>query len=484
MKKFHLILILAVSMVFFTTRGHSQEIQEFGPGVHQDLDHRIETRSICVPNPNKDINYDFKKSFAANVNAAIKSERTAFGNKKIGNYVHPAYYSDPVDYANKIITALRKAYSEAYNIKVIGVPVNESVATASQNHSCKMISCNQFTHQSSCTGSPKSRITAQVGDWGSCLTGYSENIAINTAKTIEGAMEWAIFGMMYNDLGCCNNGHRENFLKCTYDDNWRMGFGYKKGKYSFGSSRSYDAWFMTWDYAKKGNSSSCSWDENKGKKECSSTSVVAIQNLKVNGQNDCSSLKTTWTATNTGKIQSFEVYQSTNGKTYSKVATVSPNSGKTYSANFNTSGNEAKVFVKAVTKEGGFHASDLFVFNVSDCKPSENPTNPDPKSPAPEPNNPDGDVTDNNPPAPQPEPEPEPEPQPELDPTKIVAMPNPADNEIKLKDIKYGSIFRVYTIQGRLAIFGFYRNKIQINQLRPGTYVIYANGKTGQFVKL
>lgn len=479
MNKFHAILFVAVSMVFLTSRGFSQEIQEFGPGVHQDLEIRLETRSICIPSPRQDINYDFKKSFAANVNDAIKRERTAFGNKKIGNYVHPVYYTDPVDYAHKIITALRKAYSQAYGIKVIDVPVNESVATASQNHSCKMISCNQFTHQSSCTGSPKSRISAQVGAWGSCLTGYSENIAINTAKTVEGAMEWAIFGMMYDDLACCNNGHRENFLKCTYDANWRMGFGYKKGKYSFGSSRSYDTWFMTWDYAKKGSSSSCSWDDNKGKKECSA-SVVAIQNMKVNGQSNCASLKTTWTATNSDQVQNFEVYQSTNGKTYSKVATVSPGSGKTYSANFNTSGDEAKIFVKAVTKEGGFHSSDLFVFNVADCKPSDNTSAPEPNNPAPEPNDPGDDVTDNNPPAPQPEPEPEPEP----DPTKIVIAPNPANNFIKLQNVPYGTVYWIGNMQGRLVKVGFYRGDIQVSGLAAGTYVISAGGKTGQFVKL
>ena len=191
MKKFHAFLLLVVTIGFFTSTGFSQNIQEFGPGVHQDLDHRIETRRICVPNPTQDVSYDFNKSFATNVNDAIRRERSAFGNSKIGDYVHPAYYTDPVDYAHKIITALRKAYSKAYGISVVDVPLNSSVTTASQNHSCKMISCNQFTHQSSCTGSPKSRLEAQVGTWGSCLTGYSENIALNTSNTIEGAMEWA-----------------------------------------------------------------------------------------------------------------------------------------------------------------------------------------------------------------------------------------------------------------------------------------------------
>jgi len=480
MKRIQITFLVVAAIGFFTFQAASQNIQEFGPGVHQDLDHRIEVRRICVPSPTRDISYDFKKSFSANVNDAIRAERAAFGNSKIGNYVHPSYYTDPVDYAHKIITALRKAYSEAYGIAVVDIPLNSSVVTASQNHSCKMISCNQFTHQSTCTGSPKSRLSEQVGAWGSCLTGYSENIAINTSRTIEGAMEWAIFGMMYDDLACCNNGHRENFLKCTYDGSWRMGFGYKKGKYSFGSSRSYDTWFMTWDYAKMGSSSGCSWNENKGRKECAPVAEVVIQNLKVNGQGDCSSLNTTWTATNTGSVQNFEVYQSTDGKAYSKVATVALNSRNSYSANFNTGGKEAKIFVKAVTKEGGFQASELFVFNVANCKPSDNAaTEPGNNTSPPKPKE---DVTENNtPPPPKPAPKPQPE---ENDPSKVVIVPNPASDVITLKNVSYGRFYRIYTIKVRPVQYGFYLNSIRVSGLTAGTYVIYIDGKAGQFVKL
>src|SRR5690606_11388763 len=200
MKQFNMILLCIIATIVIIPKTNAQEIQLFGPGVHQDLDYRIETRSICVPNPTVDLEYDFGKTFSENVNDAIRRERTAFKNTRIGNYVHPQHYTDPVDYAHKIITALRKAYSEAYDIKVIDVPLDISVTNAAQNHSCKMISCNEFTHQSACTGSPRTRLSAQVGDWGTCLMGYSENIAINTSSTIEAAIEWAIFGMMYDDL--------------------------------------------------------------------------------------------------------------------------------------------------------------------------------------------------------------------------------------------------------------------------------------------
>ncbi len=455
-----------ITTVFFTSNLIGQSIQEFGTGVHEDLDHRIKTRSICVPSPKSDYSFDFKKSFADNVNDAIKRERSAFGSSKIGNYVHPNHYTDPVDYAHKIITALRKAYSTANSIEVIDVPINESVVSASQNHSCKMVSCNQFAHQSSCLGSPRTRLEAQVGAWGTCLTGYSENLAINTSNTIEGAMEWAIFGMMYNDLTCCNNGHRENFLKCTYDENWRMGFGYKKGKYSFGGNIGYDVWFMTWDYAKKGGSSGCSWDSDNGAKECPAVAEVAIQNLKVSGISNCSSLRATWTASNTSRVQNFEVYQSTDGKAYAKVATITPASVNDYSAEFFTSGDEAKIFVKAITKEGSFQSTELFVFNVADCKPDINPPPPDPT------------------PDPTPTPDPEPEPEPEPDPTKIVVIPNPADNEIKLKDVDNGTFYYILTIEGRFTSLGWYRGSINVSYFSPGTYVIMANWKSGQFIKL
>lgn len=483
MKKIKTLLVLVVTLGYFSGTGISQSIQKFGPGVHEDLDHRIDLRRICVPNPTKDVSYNFDKSFAKNVNDAIKRERSAFSNSKIGNYLHPKHYTDPVDYAAKIITALRRAYSQAYNIKVVDIPLNTGVNNAAQNHACKMISCNQFTHQSSCTGSPKSRLEAQVGSWGSCLNGYSENIAINTSRTVEGAIEWAIFGMMYDDLACCNNGHRENFLKCTYDSNWRMGFGYKKGKYSFGSSRSYDTWFMVWDYAKIGRSSGCGWDDDKGARNCSSMPEVAINNLRVNGQSNCSSLKASWTASNTNQVQKFEVYQSTNGKSYSQVATVSPNSGNNYSASFNTSGSEAKIYIKAITKNGSFKSSKLFVFDVGDCSPGDNTSQPDNNNDEDGSNDDGEDVTDNNNP-PAPKPNPEPEPEPENDPTKIVVSPNPATNFIKLGNVPYGKLYFIRTMQGRFVMVGFYRSEIQISRLQPGTYVITADNKTGKFVKL
>ncbi len=166
------------------------------------------------------------------------------------------------------------------------------------------------------------------------------------------------------------------------------------------------------------------------------------------------------------------------------MATVSSNSGKNYAADFNTSGKEAKVFVKAVTKEGGFYTSELFVFNVADCKPSDNTTTtePDNNTSPPKPNNPKDGVTEtNNPPVPKPDPKPQPE---ENDPSKIVIVPNPAVNVITLKNATYGKFYRIYTIEGRAVQYGLYLNSISVSGLHAGTYVIYTNGKAGQFVKL
>lgn len=472
MKKLNMILLCLFTIGFFTQKSNGQELQLFGPGVHQDLDHLISTRSICVPNPTKDYEYNFQKSFETNVNEAIKRERTAFKNSKIGDYVHPQYYTDPVDYAHKIIVALRKAYAAAYDIKVVDVPLDISVTNAAQNHSCKMISCNQFTHQSSCTGSPKSRLSDQVGDWGSCLMGYSENIAINTSSSVEAAIEWAIFGMMYDDLACCRNGHRENFLKCTYDNAWRMGFGFQKGKYSFGSNRSYDAWFMTWDFAKKGSGSNCSWDKDSGAKACPAPSVVSIQNVKVQGRNGCNALSVSWSATNTAQVSSFEVYQSIDNKSFTRVANL-PASAK--SADFSSEGKEARIFVKALTKSGSFFSSRLVGFDLDDC--AEN-TNEAPE----EDDETIVDVTDD---VPDPQPQPQPQPEPEPDPDQIGISPNPANTYIRLNGAPVGSIYWIYNMDGRIALLGVYRGGIiQVSRLKAGTYVIRVGDKTGQFVKL
>lgn len=474
MKQLKALLLCLLAIGIVTPKSFGQEIQMFGPGVHQDLDHIIETRSICVPNPTTDVEYNFQKSFADNVNDAIKRERTAFKNSKIDHYVHPQHYTDPVDYAHKIIIALRKAYAAAYDLKVVDVPMDISVTNAAQNHSCKMISCNQFTHQSSCTGSPKSRLSEQVGDWGSCLMGYSENIAINTSKTVEGAIEWAIFGMMYDDLACCRNGHRENFLKCTYDESWRMGFGYQKGKYSFGSNRSYDAWFMTWDFAKKGRSSTCGWGEDNGAKACPKPAIVAFRDMKVEGQGNCRSLEVTWTASNSGQVSKFEVYQSIDDKSYAQVATASPQSDNSNTVSIDADGKETKIFVKALTKSGGFYSSPSITFNLGKCTET---TDEEPEAN----NDPTPDVTDNtpNPPAPKPEPE------PEVDPNKLVISPNPARTYIRLAGVPYGSIYRIYTIEGKYAMIGIYRGQIiQVSRLRAGTYVLKVGDQAGQFVKL
>src|SRR5690625_6717359 len=49
--------------------------------------------------------------------------------------------------------------------------------------------------------------TTLFRSWGSCLHGYSENIAINTSATVESAIEWAIFSIMYDDQACRSEEH-------------------------------------------------------------------------------------------------------------------------------------------------------------------------------------------------------------------------------------------------------------------------------------
>jgi|GEM_PF-3385298 len=472
MKKSIYLFITGILLFTGIRPGWSQDHQSFGSAMHEDLDHRISTRSICVPSPSVDVKYNFNISFAENVNRAIKNERIKFKQPKIKDYKHPEYYKDPVDYSHQIIMALREAYAGAYNIKTVQVPLDIALTNAAQNHSCKMIACKEFTHQSACTGSPKSRLSDQVGAWGSCLHGYSENIAINTSATVESAIEWAIFSMMYDDQACCRNGHRENFLKCTYDDTWRMGFGFQKGKFNFGGGRIYETWFLSWDFAKIGRTSGCTWEQGKGTKSCPDDPMAEFQAVKLTGQNNCRQLKVNWSVKNKKDIRDFELFIRQDGKVFKSAGKVSfDQKNRNYSSTLGVQGKKAEVYVKANLKKGSFVNSGLHSFDLTRCKevddpnPSKDNSKRDDK----------GRVADKNPPEKGPE---------DQDSDAMVVVPNPARSEIQLKNVPYGSTYAIFSTDGRLYMLGNYTGKIRLTYLRPGNYVVVVNGKGIQFVKL
>lgn len=465
-------LILAALFIFTTDVLIAQENQQFGPGVYETLERSIDLRNICVPNPKTEYEYDFDISFEKNVNKAIERERKAFKTDEIKKYSHPKYYKNPTEYAQKIINALRTAYSGAYDINVTNIPLDAAVVNASQNHSCKMVSCNEFGHQSSCLGSVKSRVSEQVGEWGSCFNGYSENIAINTLTSVEKAIEWAIFGMMYADVDCCNNGHRENFLKCTYNEDWVMGFGYKKGKYSFGGSgRSYDAWFMTWDYVKKNNGSDCKWDNNNGTKECPEVLVSKFKSLTLDGNSSCTSINIKWSMVRENNSSQFGVYISEDGSSYTLLENITAagnDENTSYQSIYSPSGDgvkEISVFIKSKDKNGSFISSELKTLNLESCQSKDEekaqPSTPEPTPPAQEEDEAEEEVVDE---------------------TQIIIAPNPADDYISLKNIRYGVFYRIYNSSGRPVKYGIYTSEINISRLSSGNYYINADGKNGKFV--
>ncbi|GAA5225399.1 T9SS type A sorting domain-containing protein [Membranihabitans marinus] len=461
--------------------------QSFGPGVYEELNPQIRLRASCVPSPNQDYEYNFNQSFEANVNAAIARERSAFRNNNIDDYVHPETYTDPRDYAQKIITALRKAYSSAYNIPTVSIPLHPAINNAAQNHSCRMISCGEFNHQSSCLGSPSSRISEQVGDWGTCFNGYSENIAINTLSSVEAAIEWAVFGMMYDDLSCCNNGHRENFLNCSFDNSWYLGFGFQRGKFSFGqANRSYDTWFLTWDYAKKTNQSNCSWDEDNGSAQCPETNYTAFQSFSTTGSNNCSSVEIQWSTKQEAMTSSFEVYVANDNGNYSVIENINAKgSPSSYSAVYSPTGNTSlSIYVKAIESNGSFVSTSPHVLQLDDCEvdntPSEESNTPEeteePNEEVSEPSNP----TEPSNPAESEEPETS---NPVVDNQDIIVVPNPASSYISLSNVDYGSIYIIYNMSGRPLLIGYYTNRINISRLSSGQYIIATRTQVGKFVK-
>ncbi len=74
-------------------------------------------------------------------------------------------------------------------------------------------------------------------------------------------------------------------------------------------------------------------------------------------------------------------------------------------------------------------------------------------------------------------------PEEKPDPDKLVVTPNPAGNYIELDNVAYGSLYKIYSMNGRPLVYGLYTCKIWIHYLPAGTYVIVVNGQSIKFVK-
>lgn len=109
-------------------------------------------------------------------------------------------------------------------------------------------------------------------------------------------------------------------------------------------------------------------------------------------------------------------------------------------------------------------------------------TSTPPKQPTPDDNKPidpvpGNDIQDKNPSEEKPEKPVKPEPD------KVVVSPNPAGSYIKLTNVPYGSLYKIYSMNGRSLAYGLYTGKIWIYYLPSGTYILVVNGQSIKFVK-
>ena len=232
---------LIAMLLLLSTNLLGQDYYGFLPPVN--FENGVGLRSnMCVANPSTDIPWDRTKSFEDQVNEAIDSENRIFGTS-FRNYVHPNYdASDPLDISAKVLAELRSVYQ----MPEIDIEYDESLMDLATDHSCAMDLDNTFCHSCPSDGSFNSRVNNRIGD--RCFRSISENIAWITLTDVEASILRVLYLMMYADVACCDNGHRDNFLNCNYDGNSKIGFGIVRGDLQSSSGAFLDAWIMTWDY--------------------------------------------------------------------------------------------------------------------------------------------------------------------------------------------------------------------------------------------
>lgn len=286
-----------------------------------------ETRSaICVPSPTVDRQWDHTKSFQLQVNEAIDAENAAFG-KSYPNYIHPTYNAnDGLDISAKILKELRRVY-QSDGIADIDIEYDQSVLDMATDHSCAMDLDNQFCHTCPSDGSFGRRIVDRIGS--GCYRSGTENIAWISTANMEQSILRVIYLMMYADLACCNNGHRENFLDCTYDNNTKIGFGIIRGTIQSSSGAFVDSWIMTWDYVTYRSypncGDGCNCNVSIGTPLCSATSGVVLP-VKLNSFEasitSCTEVDVHWSTLSETNHDHFSLQRSTDGTTWEEVAVV------------------------------------------------------------------------------------------------------------------------------------------------------------------
>jgi uncharacterized protein YkwD len=137
------------------------------------------------------------------------------------NITYPSDYNALANYTLGLINTNRASDGLS--------PVTLSNIPSAQQHSDSMLYYGYFSHWDTQGYKPYMRYTL-LGGTGS----VAENIALDSCtsspanatlltvapcslKAIENGINNSEWGMMYNDVGCCNNGHRDNILDPLHD---------------------------------------------------------------------------------------------------------------------------------------------------------------------------------------------------------------------------------------------------------------------------
>lgn len=312
---------LVAMLLLLSTNLLGQDDYGFLPPVN--IESGVILRSnMCVDNPSTDIPWDRNRSFEDQVNDAIDSENRRFGTS-FRNYVHPNYdASDPLDISAKVVAELRSVYQ----MPEIDIEYDASLMDLATDHSCAMDLDNTFCHNCPSDGSFNSRVVNRIGD--RCFRSISENIAWITIPDVEASILRVLYLMMYADVACCNNGHRDNFLNCNFDGNTKIGFGIIRGDLQSSSGAFLDAWIMTWDYLtyrSYPDCGDCNCGVSIGTPLCDATSgvVLPIELLSfAANQSSCEKVNIAWSTLSELNNDFFVIERSRDGGDWDAVQVI------------------------------------------------------------------------------------------------------------------------------------------------------------------
>jgi hypothetical protein len=186
---------------------------------------------------------------------------------------------------------------------------------------------NTFCHSCPSDGSFGSRIASRIG--GGCYLSGTENIAWISTSNLEQSIQRIIYLMMYSDVACCNNGHRENFLNCDYSNNTKIGFGIVRGDLQGSSGAFIDSWIMTWDYVTYRSypdcGTGCNCDEPIGTPLCNAVAGIVLP-VELSSfdivSSKCDYVDINWTTSSESNHDYFELERSVDGIIWEAVGSV------------------------------------------------------------------------------------------------------------------------------------------------------------------